>query len=197
MERSTAKTLALISPLIMGVVFLMMFLSLGITILVMLPLGFLMFLDPIIGVAMIFTIVLMVGIFLVFLILPAAAMYIGYFKVYKPISEDDYSDPVKTWMIIAMVLCFIGGSGWIGWIAGGMYIFILVNWEKLKNPMQRYYPPPGHYPPPGYYQQPPPPGYQPPPPGYYQQRPSPGEQPPPRMKDIGSKKKSGKKKRKK
>jgi len=188
MERSTAKTLSMIPPIIMIVIFLMMFLSMLITVVMLLPLGLLFFLDPILGFAMIFMIIIFLVIFLIFLVLPGAALFIGYFKVYKPISEEDFSDTTRVWLIIAMILCFIGGGGWIGWIAGGLYIFILVNWEKLKNPPPKYY-----YPPQAQY---PPPGYQQPPPGYYQNQPPPGYAAGQPSSPKKGKKKSGKRKEK-
>jgi hypothetical protein len=102
------------------------------------------------GVLIAVLIIIVIGLaMLIPMIFPIIALFIGYFKIYKPISNDEYSENTKVFIIINIVICFIFGGGWFGWIAAILYIILLVSWDDLAHPERKTYyhgPPPAEYP---------------------------------------------------
>jgi hypothetical protein len=91
-------------------------------------------------------IIILVIVILIGSVLPIINLIFGYFKVYKPLKENNYSDNVKFWVLVTTVLAFIGGGGVIPAV---MYLIIFATWNQLAYPSHQYpYPPPGYYPPP-------------------------------------------------
>ena len=149
MDRSNAKVLTLIPLFLLGVTLALMLLNLLIIVPIAILFGFLAIFDLAVGIMMIviFGIVLLMVLF--FMIFPVIALIIGYFKIYKPISNDEYSDQTKVFVLINIVICFLFGGGWFGWIAAILYIILLVSWDELAHPERRAYyygPPPEEYP---------------------------------------------------